>query len=158
MKNPILTEIKRLAPDYVPTKQQVQAAEAAEDPEKVAGWLEQRLNDARADAARHLGISPTWITPEEGMTMLVNLDRAIKGAAGSDDVFAERLTPHLLAIGKRMALARLNPVTAMYWGILGRAPDQEGYNFWYLHYIKGGDAVLPQLVQAMVDDKARGAK
>ena len=76
--NPIIAELKRLAPEYKPTYDDISEIKAAEDPILVAAMLEERLNDWRRDFAEAVGCEPDMIAMSDAVAA-ADLSLAIRG-------------------------------------------------------------------------------
>ena len=117
MTNPIIQELKRIAPDYVPSAQQLKSINEAKDPQKTAGWLAARIQDLREDAARYLGTSPDHIDLHTAIASIDDLGRALR-SKNIDKTQAESLgVRNAFEIG-RASVANLKVVTAPEKGFL----------------------------------------
>ena len=153
MTNPILQELKRIAPDYVPSAQQIKSINAAKDPQKTARWLEPRVQDLREDAARYLGTSVDHVDLHTAIASIEDLGRPLRSKS-NDKAQTESLgVRNIFEIG-RASVAVLHIAAAppkgflayLYEHHLGRsaAADSAGFKhytdmledgvpFWQVH-------------------------
>lgn len=163
--HPIWVEMERLSPGYVPTEVQANRMKKADDPAKVALYLESYMLDIKEDAARFLsplGIKPGDITNAEALFAIVEFG-PWSGTSGLDQTQARRLGPlALVAIGMRKAVADLcvhntgfARIDAVYREVFGenRAVDALGLGFY-------SEVNLPpeELKSHLHEAKAAGAK
>ena len=150
MVNPIVAKLAEIAPDYTVTKGQAASIARAADPQKVADWLPDRVQDVRNDAARYLGCSPDIIPLHAAIGAIENLSYAIKGKAGSDKKQAEGLGAKALFEIGRATMADPE-IVAAYADVLERYPDRDGHAFWLFH--KNGGMPMETIRRMMAGEK-----
>lgn len=149
--NPIIAAIREELPGVDIPSHVMSLARRASDKDGIAQTIAFQVSDIRRDFRETVGGDMPLAAIADQIVMHPQADkRANRGAKVLLRAFGrEEILEH--------ARASLGPVDAMYWGILGRAPDPQR-KFWDDLYAELGDEALPMLVQAMVDDKKGGAR
>jgi len=139
--NAIVDEIKRLAPDYELSDFQLRQAAKAKDPEANASTFESRIAELRSKMSETLNI-PDEVIEIGDLIDLLNLEHYVTGyGVLTYRYLLDKMDlKRILEMGReagRLDNSNNDPFYCIYKEVLGREPDEGGYNFWKGHYDAG---------------------